>query len=702
MSNCLFSKKLESTGANKKLLSWFQSRASLLLIISLLSLNSKAQIPVDWGAGMGSEGLDQLGGIAADQDGNTYITGYFEGTMDIDPGPAVQNVNSGGSVGLYVQKLSRDGALIWSYVLGAGSQIYGYDIDVDNQGNVYVVGSFVSAADFDAGPGTTFLVGPSPYGAFVMKLNSSGGFAWAKSFSSSGGSDVLQIEVDSANALYISGIYAGTLDANPSAGTNEITSSSGLDIFVIKLNAGGNYIWARTFGADEYQMPTAMALDASSNVIIAGDFAGSGDFDPTTNVFNITATSNVEMFAVKMTTGGDFTWAQSFGTPTNDEYILDVATDGDANIILTGTFTQPVDFDNTAAVASVSSAGSVDVFLVKLNADGTLNWARSLGSTTSDMASAITVDENNNIYLSTNHQLSIDFDLNEGTSIVAGPVGGNITVAKYAADSQLLWTSSFGGDGTESPKAMTSIAEDVIYVAGTFLGNTSFESGDNPPVYINAGNEDAFVVRMACISFGVQNTSACFSYQWPVDGLTYTSSGTYTGVTPNALGCDSIVTLNLSIQLVNDVVTQNGATLTASQAGASYQWYVCGEPNELIDGATNQTFTATSNGNYTVEITLNECSVFSDCSAVTSIGVEELSHHALSIFPNPSTDHFLLNSNLLVREILLMDVQGKIALQQNINDYQTTLDAKTLPAGVYFVRVRFDNGDWAHEKLIIQ
>ena len=673
-----------------------------LFFLFLGSIALQAQIPVEWGAGMGSEGLDQMGGIAADQDGNTYVTGYFEGTMDIDPGPAVQNVSSGGSVGLYVQKLSRDGALVWSYVLGAGSQIYGYDIDVDNQGNVYVVGSFVSAADFDAGPGTTFLVGPSPYGAFVMKLNSSGGFSWAKSFSSSGGSDVLQIEIDSANALYISGIYAGTLDANPSAGTNEINSSGGLDIFVIKLNAGGNYIWARTFGANEYQMPTAMAVDASNNVIIAGDFAGSGDFDPTADVFNITATSNIETFVVKMTTAGAFSWAQSFGTPTNDEFILDVAADGDDQIILTGNFTQPVDFDNTAGVSSVSSAGSVDIFLVKLNPDGALNWARSLGSTTSDMFSAITVDENNNIYLSTNHELSMDFDLNEGTSIVSGPVGANITVAKYAPDSQLMWTSSFGGDGTESPKAMASIAEDVIYVAGTFLGNTSFESGDNAPVYINAGNEDVFVVRMACISFGVQNTNACFSYQWPVDGITYTSSGTYTGVTLNSLFCDSIVTLNLSIQLVNDAVTQNGATLSASQAGASYQWYVCGEPNELIDGATNQTFTATSNGNYTVEITLNDCSIFSDCAAVTSIGVEELSHDALSVYPNPSTDHFLLNSNLLVSELTLMDGQGKIALQRNVNDYQTTVITKTLPAGIYVVRVRFDNGDWAHEKLIIQ
>lgn len=673
-----------------------------ILFLALLSFSSIAQIPVDWGAGMGSEGLDQLGGIAADQDGNTYITGYFEGTMDIDPGPAVQNVNSGGSVGLYVQKLSRDGALIWSYVLGAGSQIYGYDIDVDNQGNVYVAGSFVSAADFDAGPGTTFLVGPSPYGAFVMKLNSSGGFSWAKSFSSSGGSDVLQIEIDSANALYISGIYAGTLDANPSAGTNEITSSSGLDIFVIKLNAGGNYIWARSFGANEYQMPTAMAVDASNNIIIAGDFAGSGDFDPTTDVFNITATSYIEMFAVKMTTAGAFSWAQSFGTPANDEFVLDVATDSDDNIVLTGNFTQPVDFDNTAAVASVSSAGIADIFLVKLNPDGTLNWARSLGSTTSDMFSAITVDENNNIYLSTNHQLSIDFDLNEGTNVVAGPVGANITVAKYASDSQLIWTSSFGGDGTESPKAMASIAEDVIYVAGTFLGSTSFESGDNAPVYINAGNEDAFVVRMACISFGVQNTSDCFSYQWPIDGVTYTTSGTYIGVTPNSLGCDSIVTLNLSIQLVNDAVTQNGATLTASQAGASYQWYVCGEPNELIDGATNQTFTATSNGNYTVEITLNDCSVFSDCAAVTSIGVEERGDSKFVVFPNPSVGEFTLNSHLVVRELSILDLQGKQVISKKMNTLQSAVDVQSLPSGVYMLRVRFDNGDWGHEKLIIQ
>jgi hypothetical protein len=124
---------------------------------------------------------------------------------------------------------------------------------------------------------------------------------------------------------------------------------------------------------------------------------------------------------------------------------------------------------------------------------------------------------------------------------------------------------------------------------------------------------------------GTDVQSACDSYTW-VDGNTYTTSNnsaTYT--TSNAAGCDSTVTLNLTINPTPDnSITQNGASLTATQIGATYQWIDCANFNAPITGEVNQTFFPSSTGNYAVEVTLGDCSSTSECRLVDFTGIGAL------------------------------------------------------------------------------
>ena len=119
--------------------------------------------------------------------------------------------------------------------------------------------------------------------------------------------------------------------------------------------------------------------------------------------------------------------------------------------------------------------------------------------------------------------------------------------------------------------------------------------------------------------------SACNSYTW-IDGNTYnTSNNTATYITTNAAGCDSIITLDLTITPNPDVsVTQNGATLTSNQSGATYQWVDCNQDFAIVTGETNQSFTPISTGNYAVIVTVNGCSDTSDCRLVDYTGIGEL------------------------------------------------------------------------------
>lgn len=127
------------------------------------------------------------------------------------------------------------------------------------------------------------------------------------------------------------------------------------------------------------------------------------------------------------------------------------------------------------------------------------------------------------------------------------------------------------------------------------------------------------------VSYGTDVITACDSYTW-IDGNTYTASdSTATFVLTNAAGCDSIVTLDLTINTVDPSATQNGGTLTANQAGATYQWLDCDNGNAVIPGETAQSFSpVTITGNYAVEVTMNGCADTSGCFFIDLTGIEEL------------------------------------------------------------------------------
>src|SRR5680860_377603 len=120
--------------------------------------------------------------------------------------------------------------------------------------------------------------------------------------------------------------------------------------------------------------------------------------------------------------------------------------------------------------------------------------------------------------------------------------------------------------------------------------------------------------------------SACDSYTW-VDGNTYTASNnTATWLETNAAGCDSLITLDLTINpLPDNNVTQSGSLLTADQSGATYQWLDCNDNNAIIGGETNQSYKPTPiTGNYAVEVTLSGCVDTSLCFLIDYTGLSDL------------------------------------------------------------------------------
>jgi hypothetical protein len=183
--------------------------------------------------------------------------------------------------------------------------------------------------------------------------------------------------------------------------------------------------------------------------------------------------------------------------------------------------------------------------------------------------------------------------------------------------------------------------------------------------------------------------SACDSYTW-IDGNTYTSNNnTATYVMPNQAGCDSTITLDLTVNTTPiNTVSQTGAELTADASGANYQWIDCGDNNSIIAGETSQSFIPTPiTGNYAVEVTLNGCTDTSACYLVDYTGVDEHGDMIFTLYPNP-TENGQINIDFEggIRTIEVLDMTGRV-IELPINVQNGTVDGSKLESGKYIVRL---------------
>ncbi len=197
-------------------------------------------------------------------------------------------------------------------------------------------------------------------------------------------------------------------------------------------------------------------------------------------------------------------------------------------------------------------------------------------------------------------------------------------------------------------------------------------------------------------TFYVNNTSsssltqsACTSYT--LNAQTYTTSGTYTQQFTNAAGCDSTLTLNLTIDNIDNTVTANGNVISANQMGATYQWVDCGNNNAVIPNEINQVFTATSNGDYAVIVTMNTCTDTSVCTNVTTTGISDNSFaNMVALYPNPADKQITISAkrNLTDFSVKLMTLTGQVIMKkENLNGSSFTLNIAEQASGFYFLEI---------------
>jgi hypothetical protein len=548
----------------------------------------------------------------------TITAGLFSDSVDFDPGPGMDILNDGYNLphntwSSYVCKTSNTGTHLWAKAFSLqtfSSAIQIYDVNTDGGGDIYVVGRFQRTIDFDPGPGVDSLNSSGSSGAFVVKLDASGNYIWGKTLLHND-MYMYTVKTDLNNHVIVCGNFESTVDFDPGAGVFNLTASGTNQLFVLKLDTGGDFLWANTWA---YARPNLLShsrknldVDNLNNIYISGKIDQSPfDLDPGSSIQNDTGTS----FIVKLDAAGNYVWgyADSVNTPfikysvNSDVYVFGRKSGLPSNLFVTkfnnaGTLIWTKNLKNpiipgsnyTGVISSITEAMNGNLliaglvqnsyFLYQCDSSGNFLWVKQSPATLNKHEFNAQYNTNNELMLS--GEFRDLFDVNFGAGVEnLGQTGSN--------GSFLVKYNYCGNNQTFNLAACDSIVlpDTTLFVTANYVKE-----------YLDLSNCDSNVFIHAVVqSLSDTTIIACDSVVY--NGQTFTQSGTYTQiVTPPAPGCDSIKTISVFINtpsgqqpflnLIQTLqpVPQAGAYVWAHniEVDSLYNIYVSGEFNHSCD-----------------------------------------------------------------------------------------------------------------------
>jgi len=442
----------------------------------------------------GGAGNDQGEKLFVDAAGNLYVTGTHSGPVDFDAGPGVTTIGQAGPFNAFVAKYAPSGALLWArnHVAGVSN---GFAITVDAAGNVYTAGWFSGANDFDPGPGTFTLTSVGGVNMFVSKLDSSGNFIWAKGMFG-GTATPGSMATDAGGNLYISGhVFMGTVDFDPGPGTVNIAASN--QLFVCKLDASGNFVFALNFPGTNGLNGNGLALDAAANLYATATLTAMNvDLDPGPGVATFSS-GNADPILLKLDAAGNFIWAKQFIGGIGAGFGTGIATDNAGNVFITGQFLGTVDFDPGPGVSNLTAQSVLyDNYTAKLSGAGTLMWARRMGGNGLVVKSAVAVDGAGNVYTVGHFPGTADFDPGPATFNLTSAGMDDIFVSILDSNGSFIAAGSIGAANNDQANHVAVSPTGIFYVTGFFELTADFNPGPGVLNLTSAGGQDIFVIGL--------------------------------------------------------------------------------------------------------------------------------------------------------------------------------------------------------------
>jgi len=340
-----------------------------------------------------------------------------------------------------------------------------------------------------------FLVLISP----VTALSQPGvSYQWANRIGGMGADNCYSVALDSAGNIYVTGIFALTIDFDNSTEVNTMVSTGYQDLFFAKYDNNGNYLWSKQIHASgSWEVGNDIVVTEGGTIYLTGTFQDTADFDPGAGTANIISVGNSrDLFFACYDTDGNYVWAKRLGS-SNVESGSSIAVDGSGNILLSGYFKNSADFNPGAGVATLSAAGEFDIFFAKYDANGNYILAKRIGSGQTDRSYSIDSDSAGNIYITGGYSGSVDFDPDGGTALLTGPsLAESVFFAKYDSNGSYVWAKNVSGPTTASfGNDIFVDAAGNVYVTGRFWQTGDFDPSTEVAGLTSVGNYDVFFAK---------------------------------------------------------------------------------------------------------------------------------------------------------------------------------------------------------------
>ncbi|MDM8520713.1 SBBP repeat-containing protein [Anaerolineales bacterium HSG6] len=430
---------------------------------------------------------------------------------------------------ILLAKYSADGNQVWSKRFEAGSAV-SHIVTVDKDGNVYITGLFNGTINF----GGKDLINDDYLDSYLVSYTSDGTHRWSKRLGATGTVFSHGVSVDDNENLYITGYFQDIVDFG-----------NGSDIFLASYTVNGNHRWSKRFEESEAGgSGYSVGIDGAGNIYLLGRFN-----DPIVNFGGDDLTGSGIML-VSFDTNGTHRWSKGFG----DGNAMNIIVDETSNLYMTGYFQNTIDLGGE----NLTSAGSSDIFLASYTVNGDYRWSKRFGGVGDDYGGNIAIADDGNLYMTGYFQNTIDFG--GGDLISAG--GYDIFLASYTIDGTHRWSKRFGGTGHDEGTSVDG--NDKLYMTGAFENTADFGGGN----LTSAGESDIFLA-----SYEVYNVAT------PTSTKTATPSVTPTGTRP------FVAIEQVTLHLTGDQTITIQISPTNATQPITYHWLVWGNGTLLFDSA---------------------------------------------------------------------------------------------------------------------
>lgn len=341
-----------------------------------------------WQWAVSGEGIyEEKGmGITSDSDGNVLVTGFFYASS-ITLGSIV--LTNAGDHDIFIVKYDPSGNVLWAKSYGSTGSDKAMSIATNDKGNIFLAGHFTSSS---LSFGTIMLTNNGNYDMFVAKFDSSGNALWAKSSGGTNDDMGYAIATNDSGNVFVSGYFSSS---SLSFGGDTLTNIDSSDIFIVKYDSLGSALWAQSAGGAGMDYTyNSIAADRWGNIFITGFFSSPVLSLDTIDVSNA---GKSDIFIAKYDATGKVLWAKSAGG-TNDDACYDIATDTSGNAFITGYFSSAsISFDSITLQNNIP--GFDRILIVKFDPSGNAVWAKRYGGNGTDRGYAIANADSGNIFV---------------------------------------------------------------------------------------------------------------------------------------------------------------------------------------------------------------------------------------------------------------------------------------------------------------